>query len=193
MATCTLAQWKLRRFLAISSETSEELFKLVFWIFLKSVGAQRGINKWHNRSCCMVVVNIKGKRCAWFIVTAHFFDPFNHKCGSLVSFNYKSPCYPTSHTYCTATIQLKSKQSHLTLLPSYGYLNTQTSIIFAARAWAFHWRSLVSIESYFSVEEQHRVKPVNLVILIEHAHLMCTILKMAEFHSNLQYNIGYFP
>ena len=122
MATCTLAQWKLRRFLAISSETSEELFKLVFWISLKSVGAQRGINKWHNRSCCMVVVNIKGKRCAWFIVTAHFFDPFNHKCGSLVSFNYKSPCYPTSHTYCTATIQLKSKQSHLMQLQHWAIL-----------------------------------------------------------------------
>ena len=49
----------------------------------------------------MVVVNIKGKKCAWFFVTAHFFDLFNHKCASLVSFTYKSPCYPNSHTYCS--------------------------------------------------------------------------------------------
>ena len=57
----------------------------------------------------MVVVNIKGKTCAWFLVTAHFFDLFNHKCASLVSFTYKSPCYPNNHTYCNNN---KSKPSH---------------------------------------------------------------------------------
>ena len=37
----------------------------------------------------MAVVNIKGEKCALFLVIAHFFDLSNHKCASFVIVTYK--------------------------------------------------------------------------------------------------------
>lgn len=53
-------------------------------------------------------------------------------------------------------------------------------------------QSLVSIDSYFCVKSQYQVKPL-IWQFWENMPIKCTpYWKKAEFHSNLQYNIGYF-
>ena len=102
-----------------------------------------GVNRFDKATKCnilyrFVVVNIKGKKCTWFLVTAHFFvfDPFNHKCASLVSFTYESPCYPDSHTYCN------NNNSTQLLLVLHTYSATEPKL---------YWNSIAKPEASRSV------------------------------------------